>query len=132
MKKLHLLVLLALLMPLRIMADHTEDAYLYVVNAIGTDQLKIEMPVYDEDGYDGWIDDAYIYVTPSGGSRQTLLRYYTVEKDGDKGVIQNCYNTGTVYTGSYTGNKLGGIVGNNNKTAQSRLPRSHGEQHHRH
>lgn len=41
-------------------------------------------------------------------------------EDGGTGVIQNCYNIGEVYTGdSYTGNKLGGIVGNNNKTVQN-------------
>ena len=41
-------------------------------------------------------------------------------ENGSKGVIQNCYNLGEVYTdGKYTGNKLGGIVGENNCYVQN-------------
>ena len=41
-------------------------------------------------------------------------------ENGSKGVIQNCYNLGEVYTDpKYTGNKLGGIAGENNHTIQN-------------
>ena len=83
MKKLQLLVLLAILMPVRTMADHIEDTYLYMVNMVGVDQLDFEMPVFDVEGYDGWVDDGYVYVTPEGGSKQTLLKYRSYEGDAD-------------------------------------------------
>ena len=41
-------------------------------------------------------------------------------ENGSTGVIQNCYNLGEVYTDpKYTGNKLGGIAGENNNTIQN-------------
>ena len=40
-------------------------------------------------------------------------------ENGSTGVIQNCYNLGSVTSSVSTGNKLGGIVGNNNKTVQN-------------
>lgn len=81
------LVLLLLLPFGRATADNNENTALYMVTMAGLDQLKIQMPVYDEEGYDGWIDNGYIYVTPAGGSRQTLLRYYCVEKYGARPTV---------------------------------------------
>ena len=62
-------------------ADNNENAALYMVMQAGMNQLKFEMPVYDAEGYDGWVDQGYIYVTPKGGSRLTLLHYYSRETD---------------------------------------------------
>ena len=64
------------------MADGTETSSNYMVMMAGMDQLQIQMPIYDEAGYDGWIDKGYIYVTPAGGIKQTLLYYYSEEKSG--------------------------------------------------
>ena len=82
MRQLLLPVLLALMMPQATRADGINDTYNYLVTMAGMDQLKIQMPVYDEDGYDGWIDKGYIYVTPAGGIKYTLLYFYCEEKSG--------------------------------------------------
>lgn len=65
----------AWLLPQTISADNVENTQHYVVRMNGMDQLRIEMPVYDEEGNDGWCDDGNVYVTPEGGSQQTLLHY---------------------------------------------------------
>ena len=78
------MLLLCLLPANRVLADNNENTSLYLVTMAGMDQLHIEMPIYDEEGYDGWIDKGYVYVTPEGGSRETLLHYYTKEKSGSK------------------------------------------------
>jgi len=62
-------------------ADNNENAALYMVMPAGMNQLKFEMPVYDAEGYDGWVDQGYVYVTPKGGNRMTLLHYYSRETD---------------------------------------------------
>lgn len=49
---------------------------------VGADQFKIQMPIYDEDGYDGWVHNGNVYVTPAGGSKMTQLHYYSKEKKG--------------------------------------------------
>ena len=82
MRQLLLPVLLALMMPQATRADGINETYNYLVTMVGLDQLKIQMPVYDEDGYDGWIDKGYIYVTPAGGIKYTLLYFYCEEKSG--------------------------------------------------
>ena len=82
MRQLLLPVLLALMMPQATRADGINEKYNYLVTMVGLDQLKIQMPVYDEDGYDGWIDKGYIYVTPAGGIKYTLLYFYCEEKSG--------------------------------------------------
>lgn len=48
----------------------------------GIDKLQIEMPVYDEDGHDGWVHQGHIFVTPEGGNQLTLLYYHCDEKNG--------------------------------------------------
>ncbi len=63
--------------PQRMLADENENTSLYMVSVAGLDQLKFEMPVYDDAGYDGWIDDGNVYVTPEGGIKQTLLHYHS-------------------------------------------------------
>lgn len=63
----------------RALADNNENTALYLVMQAGIDQLKFEMPVYDEEGYDGWVDNGYVYVTPKGGNQETLLHYYSKE-----------------------------------------------------
>lgn len=75
-------LLMALLLPSTAMADGINSTYNYLVTMVGMNQLRIEMPVYDEDGYDGWIDKGYIYVTPAGGTKNTLLYFYCEEKGG--------------------------------------------------
>ena len=77
--------LLALLLPQSAMADNIEQTYLYMVTQMGQDQLNFEMPVYDIEGYNSWVDDGKVYVTPEGGSRETLLYYRSWDQDGDWG-----------------------------------------------
>ena len=77
-----LFVLLALLLPQTTKADEVENTSRYRVMMAGIDKLQIEMPVYDEDGYDGWVHNGYIYVTPEGGNQLTLLHYHCDEKNG--------------------------------------------------
>ncbi len=74
-----LLALFASAVPRAALADENENTALYMVTVAGIDQLKFEMPIYDDEGYDGWIDNGWVYVTPEGGNKQTLLRYYTKE-----------------------------------------------------
>lgn len=83
MKKLFLLVLLAILMPVRTMADHTEDTWLYMVTQQGIDELNIEMPIFDDENFNGWVDDGWVYVTPEGGTKETLLQYRSYDPTGD-------------------------------------------------
>ena len=70
------------------MADNIEQTYLYMVTQMGQDQLNFEMPVYDIEGYNSWVDDGKVYVTPEGGSRETLLYYRSWDQDGDWGSQQ--------------------------------------------
>ena len=88
MKKLFLLVLLAILMPVRTMADHTEDTWLYMVTQQGIDELNIEMPIFDDENFNGWVDDGWVYVTPEGGTKETLLQYRSYDPTGDNGVAR--------------------------------------------
>ena len=60
-----------------------EDTWRYTVMLNGTKQLKLDMPVYDEDGYDSWIDDGYVYITIEGGQKETLFHYSSKDKSGD-------------------------------------------------
>ena len=60
-----------------------EDAYRYMVNISGVDKLSLEMPLYDQDGYDSWIDKGYVYITIDGGHKETLFYYYSEDMDGD-------------------------------------------------
>lgn len=77
-----LLQLMALLLPQTAKADEVENTVRYRVMMAGIDKLQIEMPVYDQKDYDGWVHNGYIYVTPEGGNQLTLLHYYCVEKSG--------------------------------------------------
>ena len=70
-------------LPQAALADENENTALYLVTPAGVDKLNIEMPVYDDAGYDGWIDDGNIYVTPQGGNKQMLLHYYSQNMSGD-------------------------------------------------
>ena len=81
------LMLLALLLPQTIMADEVQNTSRYQVTMVGADQLKIQMPIYDEDGYDGWVHNGNVYVTPAGGSKMTLLHYYSREKSGPNATV---------------------------------------------
>lgn len=75
-----LYALLTWLLPQTMLADNVENTQLYAVRMNGLDQLRIEMPVFDEEGNDGWCDNGYVYVTPEGGSQQTVLHYYSRKK----------------------------------------------------
>ena len=79
----HLLLALfsLLLNTFTVSADNINDSRHYLVAMAGLDQLRIEMPIYDDDGYDGFVDNGYVYITPTGGSKQTLLKFRTWEKD---------------------------------------------------
>ena len=77
-----LLLLMALTLSQQVMADEVQNTARYRVLMVGIDKLKIEMPVYDQKDYDGWVHNGYIYVTPEGGNQLTLLHYYCVEKSG--------------------------------------------------
>ncbi|MBQ9641661.1 MAG: hypothetical protein IJV06_08880 [Bacteroidaceae bacterium] len=82
---LRMLALLSLVMAgsLRLVASNApEDAWRYTVMLYGTDKLKLEMPCYDADGYDSWIDKGYVYITIEGGNRETLF-YYKSDDTGD-------------------------------------------------
>ena len=81
------MALMTTLMTGRAYADRNEEALYYMVMQAGMDQLRIEMPIYDSQGYDGWIDDGNVYVTVDGGIRQTLLHYSSDETDSDS----NCF-----------------------------------------
>ena len=60
-------------------ADEVETRSHYMAFQSGTDQIRIEMPVYDEEGYDGWVDKGYVYVTAKGSARETVLYYNSKE-----------------------------------------------------
>ena len=77
--------LLAFLLPQMAKADHIEDTWLYMVTQAGIDELNIEMPIFDDDYYNGWVDDGYVYVTPEGGTKQTLIQYRSYDPTGDNG-----------------------------------------------
>ena len=59
-----------------------EDSWRYTVTLNGTRQLKLDMPVYDEDGYDSWIDDGFVYITIQGSQKETLFHYKSWNKSG--------------------------------------------------
>ena len=80
-----LAMMIAFLLPLasNVSASNApEDAYRYSVILNGTKQLKLDMPVYDEDGYDSWIDKGYVYIT-CDGKKETLFYYRSWDKSGD-------------------------------------------------
>ncbi|MBQ6682987.1 MAG: hypothetical protein IJM74_02670, partial [Bacteroidales bacterium] len=58
-----------------------EDAWRYTVMLNGVRQLKLDMPVYDEDGYDSWVDKGYVYITCEG-KKETLFYYKSWDKSG--------------------------------------------------
>ena len=58
-----------------------EDAWRYTVMLNGVRQLKLDMPVYDEDGYDSWVDKGYVYIT-CDGVKETLFYYKSWDKSG--------------------------------------------------
>ena len=60
-------------------ADEIETRSHYMAFQSGTDQIRFEMPVYDEEGYDGWVDKGYVYVTAKGSARETVLYYNSKE-----------------------------------------------------
>lgn len=61
-----------------------EDAWRYTVMLSAVDQLKLEMPCYDDTGYDSWIDKGYVYITIDGtGNKETLFYYESDDKDDD-------------------------------------------------
>ncbi|MBR3531466.1 MAG: hypothetical protein IKN83_08885 [Bacteroidaceae bacterium] len=76
------LLLMALTIPQQAMADEVQNTSRYRVLMVGIDKLQIEMPVYDEESYDGWVHDGKIFVTPEGGNQLTLLHYHSEEKKG--------------------------------------------------
>lgn len=78
-------MMLILLLPFwanKVVASNApEDAYRYTVMLNGMKQMKLDMPVYDEDGYDSWIDKGYVYIT-CDGVKETLFYYKSWEKSG--------------------------------------------------
>ena len=67
----------------RIVASNApEDSWRYTVTPNGIKQMKLDMPVYDEDGYDSWIDKGYVYIT-CDGVKETLFYYKSWNKSGD-------------------------------------------------
>ncbi|MBR7029206.1 MAG: hypothetical protein IKI05_07380 [Bacteroidaceae bacterium] len=61
-----------------------EDSWRYTVMLNGTDVMKLEMPCYDDTGYDSWIDKGYVYITIEGtGNRETLFYYESDDKSDD-------------------------------------------------
>lgn len=46
--------------------NEMENPAYWMITPSGTNTVKIQMPVYDEDGLDGWVDKGYLYVTPEG------------------------------------------------------------------
>ena len=58
-----------------------EDSWRYTVMLNGVSQLKLDMPVYDQDGYDSWIDKGYVYITCED-KKETLFYYRSWEKHG--------------------------------------------------
>ena len=76
-----LCMLSAWLLPQTISADNVENTQHYAVRMNGLDQLRIEMPVFDKAGDDGWCDKGYVYVTPEGEPQQTVVYYYSRHKN---------------------------------------------------
>ena len=64
-----------------------EDAYRYTVMLSGMRQMTLDMPVYDEDGYDSWIDKGYVYIT-CDGKKETLFYYRSWDKSGSHPVAK--------------------------------------------
>ena len=64
-----------------------EDVWRYTVMLDGMRQLKLDMPVYDEDGYDSWIDKGYVYIT-CDGKKETLFYYRSWDKSGSHPVAK--------------------------------------------
>ena len=80
------LLLLLLMLPsvTALAGNGMENKSLWTVMQSGTNTIKITVPVYDEEGLDGWVDKGYLYVTPDGGSKETVLNFYSKEKSGDR------------------------------------------------
>ena len=80
--------LLAFLLPQMAKADRIEETWLYMVTQAGIDELNIEMPIFDDDYGNEWVDDGWVYVTPEGGTQQTLIQYRSYNPTGDNGEAQ--------------------------------------------
>ena len=61
-----LLTLLAWLLPQRAAATYVDETYNYQVMLSGSNTIRIQVPCYDQDGYDAWVRDGRLYVTVDG------------------------------------------------------------------
>ena len=115
-KTVWLLLLLLMLPSVTALAgNRMEDKSLWTVMQSGTNTIKITVPLYDEEGLDGWVDKGYLYVTPDGGSKETVINFYSKEKSGDRChlFIKKAVNGNMTLTRD--GGLGSGIVGTNEK-----------------
>ena len=94
-----------------------DNKSLWTVMQSGTNTIKITVPVYDEEGKDGWVSKGYLYVTPEGGSKETVLNFYSKEKSGDRChlFIKRAVNGNMTLTRD--GGLSSGTIGTNEKRA---------------
>ena len=80
-----LLCLAAILLPQYASATYVDESYNYQVMLSGANTIKIQMPLYDQDGADCWIQDGYLNYTIVGGTgEKTQLLHVKAESDIDQ------------------------------------------------
>ena len=80
-----LLCLAAILLPQYASATYVDESYNYQVMLSGANTIKIQMPLYDQEGADCWIQDGYLNYTIVGGTgEKTQLLHVKAESDIDQ------------------------------------------------
>ena len=74
-----LVALFAWLLPEQAMATYVDETYNYSVTLNGTNMVKIQVPVYDQEGADCWVSNGNLKVTWDGQTK-TLFHWL---RDGD-------------------------------------------------
>lgn len=68
-----LATLLALWLPQRVTATHVDETYNYMVTLNGSNTIRIQVPVYDQDGADCWVAGVPILKSPVRSPKMAAL-----------------------------------------------------------
>ena len=77
-------MLMAWLVPQTAAATHVDETYNYQVMLNGSNTIRIQVPVYDQEGYDCWVTDGNLNVTwtDDNGKTQTKTAFH-FQRNGD-------------------------------------------------
>ena len=89
-----LLALLAWLVPQGALATHVDDTWKYQVALNGANTIRIQVPVYDQDGADCWVSDGNLKVVVNGVEKNCFHWCRDGDTDSDSEDIYIHFSTG--------------------------------------